>query len=99
MECFQNRKVNYLVHTKAVKERLIPDDLSKSKKRFVYADEADLLNFALFNKTAASWRKEHPDEKGNIRDPDGHLKMPHLWPGKSAPPWKTDFTSVWRIGT
>jgi len=31
--------------------------------------------------------------------PDGHLKMPHLWPGKSAPPWKTDFTSVWRIGT
>ena len=61
-------KVNYLVHTNAVKEHLIPDDLSKSKKRFVYADEADLLNFALFNKTAASWRKEHPDEKGNIRD-------------------------------
>jgi len=61
-------KVNYLVHTKAVKEHLIPDDLSKSKERFVYADEADLLNFALFNKTAASWRKENPDEKGNIRD-------------------------------
>jgi hypothetical protein len=61
-------KVNYLVHTNAVKEHLIPDDLSKSKQRFVYADEADLLNFALFNKTASSWRKEYSDEKGNIRD-------------------------------
>jgi KilA-N domain len=61
-------KVNYLVHTNPVKEHLIPDDLSKSKQRFVYADEADLLNFALFNKTASSWRKEYPDEKGNIRD-------------------------------
>ncbi|MCD6532539.1 MAG: hypothetical protein J7L25_00465, partial [Deltaproteobacteria bacterium] len=57
-----------LVHTNAVKEHLIPDDLSKSKQRFVYANEADLLNLALFNKTAASWRKEHPNEKGNIRD-------------------------------
>ncbi len=61
-------KVNYLVHTNAIKEHLIPDDLSKSKQRFVYANEADLLNLALFNKTAASWRREHPDEKGNIRD-------------------------------
>ncbi len=61
-------KVNYLVHTNAVKEHLIPDDLSKSKQRFVYANEADLLNLALFNKTASIWRKEHPEEKGNIRD-------------------------------
>ncbi len=61
-------KVNYLVHTNAVKKHLIPDDLSKSNQRFVYANEADLLNLALFNKTAASWREEHPDEKGNIRD-------------------------------
>jgi hypothetical protein len=61
-------KVNYLVHTNSVRKHLIPDDLSKSKQRFVYADEADLLNFALFNKTASSWRKEYPDEKGNIRD-------------------------------
>ncbi len=60
--------MNYLVHTNAVKEHLIPDDLSKSKQRFVYADEADLLNLALFNKTASVWRKESPDEKGNIRD-------------------------------
>jgi len=61
-------KVNYLVHTNAVKKHLIPDDLSKYKQRFVYADEADLLNFALFNKTASAWRKERPDKKGNIRD-------------------------------
>jgi len=61
-------KVNYLVHTNAVKEHLIPDDLSRSKQRFVYADEADMLNLALFNKTAADWRKQHPQEKGNIRD-------------------------------
>jgi len=61
-------KVNYLVHTQAVKEHLIPDDLSKSRQHFVYADEADMLNLALFNKTAADWRKQHPQEKGNIRD-------------------------------
>ena len=61
-------KVNYLVHTTAVKKHLIPDDLSKSKQHFVYANEADLLNLAPFSKSAASWRKEHPDEKGNIRD-------------------------------
>ena len=61
-------KVNYLVHTNAVKEHLIPDDLSGSKQRFVYSDEADLLNLALFNKTASSWRKENPNEQGNIRD-------------------------------
>lgn len=61
-------KVNYMVHTNAVKKHLIPDDLSKSKQRFVYADEADLLNLALFNQTAATWRKAHPNEKGNIRD-------------------------------
>ncbi len=61
-------KVNYMVHTNAIKEHLIPDDLSKSKQRFVYADEADLLNLALFNKTASIWRKEYQNEKGNIRD-------------------------------
>lgn len=61
-------KVNYLVHTNAVKEHLIPDDLSKSRHRFVYADEADMLNLALFGQTAADWRKQHPQEKGNIRD-------------------------------
>lgn len=61
-------KLNYRVHTDAVKEYLIPSDLSKSKQRFVYTDEADLLNMSLFGKTAKQWRSENPDEKGNIRD-------------------------------
>jgi hypothetical protein len=45
-------KVNYLIHTDAIKENLIPENISKSKRKFVYADEADLLNIALFGKTA-----------------------------------------------
>lgn len=61
-------KVNYSIHTDAIKERLIPDRLSKHKISFVYASEADLLNMALFGKTAADWRDENPDAKGNIRD-------------------------------
>ena len=61
-------KLNYRVHTDAVKEHLIPIDLSKSKHKFVYADEADLLNLALFGKTAKQWRAKNPNEKGNIRD-------------------------------
>jgi len=61
-------KLNYRVHTDAVKEHLIPIDLSKLKHKFVYADEADLLNLALFGKTAKQWRTENPNEKGNIRD-------------------------------
>ena len=64
-------KVNYRIHTDAVKENLIPEDLPKDKQRFIYADEADLLNMALFGKTAAEWRKENEDKvlKGeNIRD-------------------------------
>ena len=61
-------KVNYLVHTNAVKKHLIPSDLSKVKQGFGYADEADLLNIALFNKTSSVWQKENPHEKGNIRD-------------------------------
>lgn len=61
-------KVNYHIHTNAIKENLIPADLSKQKQSFVYASEADLLNLALFNKTAAQWRSENPDKKGNLRD-------------------------------
>jgi hypothetical protein len=61
-------RINYRIHTDAVKEHLIPEDLSKSKQRFVYANEADLLNLALFGKRAATWRQENPQEKGNIRD-------------------------------
>ena len=61
-------KVNYTIHTDAIKERLIPEKLNKKQTSFVYATEADLLNMALFGKTAADWRTENPDAKGNIRD-------------------------------
>ncbi|MEN8139046.1 MAG: KilA-N domain-containing protein [Bacteroidota bacterium] len=61
-------KLNYRVHTDAIKEHLIPVELSKLKQRFIYADEADLLNLALFGKTAKQWREENSFEKGNIRD-------------------------------
>ena len=61
-------KVNYLIHTDAIKEKLIPPDLHKSKQKFIYADEADLLNLALFGQTALTWKTEHPDLNGNMRD-------------------------------
>jgi hypothetical protein len=61
-------KVNYHIHTDAIKEKLIPDELSKTQISFVYANEADLLNVALFGKTALQWRGEYPDSNGNIRD-------------------------------
>ncbi len=61
-------KVNYHIHTDAIKENLIPAELSKTQIIFVYANEADMLNVALFGKTAAQWRKEYPDAEGNIRD-------------------------------
>jgi len=61
-------KVNYHIHTDAIKEKLIPNNLSKQQICFVYANEADVLNMALFGKTAKQWREEHPNEKGNIRD-------------------------------
>ena len=61
-------KVNYLIHTDAIKENLIPENISESKRKFVYADEADLLNIALFGKTAKEWREKYPDLRGNIRD-------------------------------
>jgi len=61
-------KINYRIHTDAIKENLIPAALSKSQVNLVYATEADVLNVALFGKTAKQWRDEHPDDKGNIRD-------------------------------
>lgn len=61
-------KVNYKIHTDAIKENLLPKELSKQQINFVYADEADLLNVALFGKTAKQWRLENPKIKGNIRD-------------------------------
>lgn len=61
-------KVNYHIHTDAVKENLIPSVLSKHQTSYIYASEADLLNVALFGKTAREWREENPDKEGNIRD-------------------------------
>ncbi len=61
-------KVNYHIHTDAIKENLIPATLSKAQTSFVYANEADVLNMALFGKTAKQWRDDNPDKKGNIRD-------------------------------
>jgi hypothetical protein len=66
-------KVNYQIHTDAIKENLIPAKLSKQQVSFVYANEADLLNMALFGKTAKQWRDDvstgsAPKAKGNIRD-------------------------------
>ena len=61
-------KLNYRIHTDAIKENLIPPDLTAEQISYKYANEADLLNVALFGKTAKQWRDEHPGEKGNIRD-------------------------------
>lgn len=61
-------KVNYHIHTDAIKENLIPKALTKQQISMVYASEADLLNMALFGKTAFQWRNENPDAVGNMRD-------------------------------
>jgi len=61
-------KINYRIHTDAIKENLIPLELSAKQISLVYANEADVLNMALFGKTAKQWREENPNLKGNIRD-------------------------------
>jgi hypothetical protein len=61
-------KVNYQIHTDAIKENLIPKEITKRQANFVYADEADLLNVALFGITAKKWRENNPGKTGNIRD-------------------------------
>lgn len=61
-------ELNYRIHTDSIKENLIIPELTTAQKSFVYADEADLLNVALFGQTAKEWRKANPDKKGNIRD-------------------------------
>ena len=60
-------KLNYTIHTDAIKENIVPT-LNEKQISFVYASEADVLNVALFGKTAGEWRKENPNLKGNIRD-------------------------------
>lgn len=61
-------KSNYKLHTDAIKDNLIPENVSKFHQSMTYASEADVLNVALFSKTAKEWRDENPEEKGNIRD-------------------------------
>jgi hypothetical protein len=61
-------KINYRIHTDAIKENLIPKELSKAQIQFVYADEADTLNMALFGMTAKQWRDNNSEKDGNIRD-------------------------------
>ena len=61
-------KINYQIHTDAIKEHIIPDILSKEQAAQVYASEADVLNVALFGKTAKQWQTKNPDAEGNIRD-------------------------------
>lgn len=61
-------KLNYKIHTDAIKENLIPKELSPAQINFVYASEADILNVALFGMTAKEWRDKNTDRKGNIRD-------------------------------
>lgn len=61
-------KINYRIHTDAIKNNLIPNELTPAQTTVIYADEADVLNMALFGMTAKQWRTENPDKKGNIRD-------------------------------
>ena len=61
-------KLNYRIHTDAIKQNLIPPELDRRKASIVYANEADVLNMAMFGMTAQEWREANPDKKGNIRD-------------------------------
>ena len=61
-------KINYRIHTDAIKQHLIPEEVTVQQASIIYAEEADVLNVAMFGKTARQWRDEHPDLKGNIRD-------------------------------
>jgi hypothetical protein len=61
-------KINYRIHTDAIKEKLIPSIVTPEQASIIYASEADLLNVSLFGKTAKQWRDENPDKDGNIRD-------------------------------
>ena len=61
-------KINYHIHTDAIKENLIPTSLSTEQAKMIYANEAELLNVALFGITAQEWKKQNPNLDGNIRD-------------------------------
>lgn len=61
-------KINYRIHTDAIKHNLIPNEITKAQANIIYANEADVLNVAMFGLTAKQWREVNPDLKGNIRD-------------------------------
>lgn len=61
-------KINYRIHTDAIKQNLIPEEVTAAQASIIYAEEADVLNVAMFGQTAKQWREAHPGLKGNIRD-------------------------------
>ena len=61
-------KLNYRIHTDAIKENLLPQELTAKQVSFTYADEADMLNVVLFGETANEWREANADKNGNMRD-------------------------------
>ena len=61
-------KINYRIHTDAIKQNLIPAEVTASQASIIYAEEADVLNVAMFGQTAKQWREANPAQKGNIRD-------------------------------
>lgn len=61
-------KINYRIHTSAIKDNLIPKELTKEEINNIYAEEADVLNMALFGMTAKTWKEKNKDKRGNIRD-------------------------------
>ena len=60
-------KINYRIHTDAIKQNLVPNELTKEQINYVYAEEADVLNMALFGVTAKEWRNRNKNLEGNIR--------------------------------
>ena len=74
-------KINYRIHTDAIKEQIIPKEVTRAQAAFVYATEADLLNVALFGMTASEWRSSNPGKDGNMRD---HATLV-LWSSRQAP--------------
>ncbi len=61
-------KINYRIHTDAIRQNLIPSEVTQAQANIIYANEADVLNVAMFGMTARQWREANPDRKGNIRD-------------------------------
>jgi hypothetical protein len=61
-------KINYRIHTDAIKKNLIPEEITPAQTNIIYANEADVLNVSMFGMTAKQWRETYPDLKGNIRD-------------------------------